>query len=137
ALSLVFNFVVTSLIAGRIYYLAWKHRNTVPIRHTRQYMKIIIVLIESGAIFCFAQVVFVMLWAIRSNAHWIGADPACRLYCIVPTLIIVRVGLGVHGKDDATNSIHERSTTREQRRSKIQNGDGIRALCFGYVWNRR
>ncbi|EPQ53223.1 hypothetical protein GLOTRDRAFT_16861, partial [Gloeophyllum trabeum ATCC 11539] len=95
ALSLVLNFVVTSLIAGRIYHLARKHKDIVPMRHTRQYMNIIIILIESGAVFCFAQVVFVTLWAIRSNAHWIGANPASQIYCIVPTLIIVRVGLGV------------------------------------------
>ncbi|KZT20116.1 hypothetical protein NEOLEDRAFT_893217 [Neolentinus lepideus HHB14362 ss-1] len=95
ALSLALNFIVTFLIAGRIYYLANQLRGVLPERRTRQYMNIVIITMESGAIFTFVQVVFVVLWGIHSNAHWIGANPASQIYCIVPTLIIVRVGLGV------------------------------------------
>ncbi|TFK53450.1 hypothetical protein OE88DRAFT_1733372 [Heliocybe sulcata] len=120
ALSLALNFIVTSLIAGRIYYLAKQHREGLPDRHAKQYMNITIIMIESGALFALVQVAFVILWAIHSDAHWIGANPASQIYCIVPTLIIVRVGLGV-STEQTTQGTRPMSTMRFGSRANATN----------------
>ncbi|EPQ56289.1 hypothetical protein GLOTRDRAFT_23918, partial [Gloeophyllum trabeum ATCC 11539] len=58
AISLALNILMTSLIAGRIYSLARQNRIALSARHTKQYMSIIGIILESGALFTAAQVVF-------------------------------------------------------------------------------
>lgn len=99
AVSLALNILMTSLIAGRIYSLARQNRIALSARHTKQYMSIIGIILESGALFTAAQVVFLAIWHQSTFHHATGADAitavmVAQVYCIVPTLIIVRVGSG-------------------------------------------
>ncbi|TFK53453.1 hypothetical protein OE88DRAFT_1733375 [Heliocybe sulcata] len=106
AISLALNILVTSLIAGRIYHLARQTRAVLPPRHAKQYMTIITIILESGALFTAAQVIFLAIWHQSIVNHATGADAitavmVAQIYCIVPTLIIVRVGSG-KAYDDTT-----------------------------------
>ncbi|KZT20119.1 hypothetical protein NEOLEDRAFT_1076408, partial [Neolentinus lepideus HHB14362 ss-1] len=91
AISLALNILMTSLIAGRIYVLARRNAAVLSSRHTKQYMTIVGIILESGALFTAAQVVFLAIWHLSKAGHCTAWH---FLRCIVPTLIIVRVGSG-------------------------------------------
>ncbi|KAG2362640.1 hypothetical protein BDR07DRAFT_1406526 [Suillus spraguei] len=52
-------------------------------------------IIESGALYLMAQLVFVVLFAIEHPAMGIVAVIATQIYGIAPTLIIIRVSMGI------------------------------------------
>ncbi|KAH0833224.1 hypothetical protein J3R83DRAFT_12284 [Lanmaoa asiatica] len=94
-LPLCTNVIVTSLIVYRI----WSTSRTVhdsPFHigegATRRAMML---LIESGALYLLFQFVFVVLFAVSNPAEAILAVMAVQIYGIAPTLIIIRVGLGI------------------------------------------
>jgi len=93
ALSLAVNFLTTSLIIGRIWYMA---RGTSITRRDRNDAVRIAtgVIIESGALFFMFQLLFVVLFAIQHPAQAVAIEMCIQIYGIAPTLIIVRIGLG-------------------------------------------
>ncbi|EPQ53878.1 hypothetical protein GLOTRDRAFT_19473, partial [Gloeophyllum trabeum ATCC 11539] len=93
-LSLGTNVLITLLLAGRIYYLAWKLHRGFPKSQRKKYMSTVGIIVESGALFLAAQVTLVAIFAVHSSAVWILINSVAQLYCIAPTLIIVRVGFG-------------------------------------------
>ncbi|EIN13037.1 hypothetical protein PUNSTDRAFT_131262 [Punctularia strigosozonata HHB-11173 SS5] len=100
AIPLCFNFIVTGLIIGRIW---WKGRSShgnigraggvVMLPPT--YLKAAtVVVIESGLVYLVVQFVLTVLFAINHPAQIMLADIATQIYGIAPTMIFVRVGLG-------------------------------------------
>jgi hypothetical protein len=79
-LSLCLNIVVTALIAGRIYYMIRRRVSALPQSQIRQYMGIVGIVVESGAIFCAGQIVFVTLWSLQSGAVTVVAHPMAQIY---------------------------------------------------------
>lgn len=91
-LSLATNLVTTSLIAYRIISTA---RRVPPCIDVRPYLGGLAVIVESAAIYTCALLTFLVVYLSRSNAQYIIFCALCPIIGIVPTLIIVRVGLGL------------------------------------------
>jgi hypothetical protein len=97
ALSLATNVVVTTLTAGRIWWICRQARTYLKTDVQRQYISSISILVESGVIYSVSVLIYLILGAIPSAS--IVQEPVMEMLAqvvgIVPTLIIVRVGLGV------------------------------------------
>ncbi|KAG8703271.1 hypothetical protein FRC08_002970 [Ceratobasidium sp. 394] len=91
-LSLATNILTTFLIAYRILTTA---RNAPGSVDVRPYLRGLAVIVESAAIYSIALVVYLILFLMSSNVQYIIFSSLCPLVGIVPTLIIVRVGLGL------------------------------------------
>ncbi|KAF8558178.1 hypothetical protein OG21DRAFT_1504555 [Imleria badia] len=107
-LPLCTNVVVTSLIVYRI----WSTSRAIPDSTfeigrgaTRRAMMLII---ESGALYLLFQLVFVILFAIGNPAEAILAVMAVQVYGIAPTLIIIRVGLGISSENTSGSVLSTR-----------------------------
>jgi len=97
ALTLATNVVVTVLTAGRIWWLCRKARNYLQTDLQRRYLSAISILVESGVAYSAVVLAYIVFGAFESTN--IMQEPIwevlAQLVGIVPTLIIVRVGMGV------------------------------------------
>ncbi|KAJ7836615.1 hypothetical protein B0H13DRAFT_1120689 [Mycena leptocephala] len=97
ALSLATNILVTTLTAGRIWWICRQARAYLKTDVQRRYVSCISILVESGVIYSASVLTYLILGAIPSVS--IVQEPVMQVLAqvvgIVPTLIIVRVGLGV------------------------------------------
>ncbi|KAF8520308.1 hypothetical protein JB92DRAFT_1911315 [Gautieria morchelliformis] len=111
AVPLAFNFIVTTLIIGRIWYLGRQrhnaHLNSGQTVFPRSYIwEAMIVIVESGGLYLLVQFVLMVLFAMNHPAQILVSDIATQVYGIAPTLIFVRVGLGnaVESADNTGNA---------------------------------
>ncbi|KAJ7213045.1 hypothetical protein GGX14DRAFT_446149 [Mycena pura] len=97
ALTLATNVIVTVLTAGRIWWLCRKAQNYLQTDLQRRYLSAISILVESGVAYSAAVLAYLIFGAFESTN--IMQEPIwealAQLVGIVPTLIIVRVGMGV------------------------------------------
>ncbi|KZV96417.1 hypothetical protein EXIGLDRAFT_765378 [Exidia glandulosa HHB12029] len=106
SLSLLFSVTVTTLLAYPIFKHI-KHLSAVlpETRHIQQYRATILILVESGAIIALAQVINLTVFEIQyRTGHFIWeliGLPLTQLYCIGPSMIITRVGLGLASDQQA------------------------------------
>ncbi|KIJ24744.1 hypothetical protein M422DRAFT_72321 [Sphaerobolus stellatus SS14] len=99
-LTLCTNFMCTSSIAGRIWFTTRKVKNY---SGNRSLMPIVIVLIESGALYAASCIALVISYLLGSNAQYIVVDGAFPIISIAFNMIIVRIALGIaHGGTIAT-----------------------------------
>ncbi|TFK39598.1 hypothetical protein BDQ12DRAFT_682076 [Crucibulum laeve] len=94
SLSVALNVLVTALIAGRLLY----HRRTISVlggEHTRQYLSLLAVFAESGAIYSITGLVYIPLYALHSNLIFVFAPLLEAASGIAPALILLRIALGV------------------------------------------
>ncbi|GAW07844.1 hypothetical protein LENED_009862 [Lentinula edodes] len=98
SMSLCLNFIVSALIVGRIWYITGLNRE---IKTDSAIRRASAIIIESGLLFLAAQLVFVVLFAIKHPAQAIVEPIATQIYGISPTLIIVR---GDFGKENQINN---------------------------------
>ncbi|KAJ6590666.1 hypothetical protein DFH09DRAFT_807559, partial [Mycena vulgaris] len=95
ALSLCLNFIVSSLIIGRIWWVTRDSHLQSVVPHSKTTVsRAMGILVESGLLFLAAQFVFVILFAIAHPAQAVVEPVATQIYGISPMLIIVRVGMG-------------------------------------------
>ncbi|EPQ61250.1 hypothetical protein GLOTRDRAFT_135769 [Gloeophyllum trabeum ATCC 11539] len=94
ACSLATNIVVTTLIAARIWWKSHQVRTTLGPQAGRSRSAANLV-IESGALFSASLLVWLIMHALLPNKYeYIAGAISSQMVGIVPTLIIVRVGLG-------------------------------------------
>ncbi|KAJ7478658.1 hypothetical protein B0H11DRAFT_1725913, partial [Mycena galericulata] len=114
-LSLTTNILVTSLIGQLIRIL----QQLLFLRcktHSHKYISAVAIIIESGAIYSLSLITLLTLYCLRTNAQYIAYDAHSQIMGIVPTLIIVRVGLGISTEDAATmQSAANKSLTNSTR----------------------
>ncbi|KAJ7149675.1 hypothetical protein C8R46DRAFT_1125747 [Mycena filopes] len=91
ALSIILNFMVSSLIVGRIW---WMSRGGVVPHSSNAIQQATGLIIESGLLFLAVQFVFVILFAIAHPAQAVVEPIATQVYVISPMLIVVRIGMG-------------------------------------------
>ncbi|KAJ3842169.1 hypothetical protein EV361DRAFT_938353 [Lentinula raphanica] len=103
AMSLCLNFIVSALIVGRIWYMTGLNRE---IKTDGAIRRASAIVIESGLLFLAAQLVFVVLFAIKHPAQAIVEPIATQIYGISPTLIIVRSKLFKEVLQDDRQSDH-------------------------------
>jgi len=94
SLSLCLNFIVSALIAGRIWSISRQNRLHGISHSDSAISRAIGIVVESGLLFLSAQFVFVVLFAIAHPALAVVEPMATQIYGISPTLVIVHVGMG-------------------------------------------
>ncbi|PIL23344.1 hypothetical protein GSI_14655 [Ganoderma sinense ZZ0214-1] len=95
SLPLCTNLMATTLIIARIW---WLSRGTVGegFRSARTISRsAIATIVESGALYLAVQLAYVVLLALEIPVDAIIAVMACQIYGIAPTLILIRVMLGI------------------------------------------
>ncbi|KAJ7160489.1 hypothetical protein C8R46DRAFT_370216 [Mycena filopes] len=97
ALSLATNILVTMLTAGRIWWILHEARSCLKSDMQKRYLSSLAILVESGVLYSATVLVFLILVTIAPTRI---STPAiyqilAQIMGIAPTLIIVRVGLGV------------------------------------------
>lgn len=103
-LPLATNVMVTSLIVYRIWLSSRIVKESpVDIAQGASHRAMMFI-IESGALYLVTQIVFVVLFAMQHPAEGIMAVIAAQVYGIAPTLIIIRVGLGI-SSEHTTNTV--------------------------------
>ncbi|KAJ7676618.1 hypothetical protein DFH06DRAFT_611642 [Mycena polygramma] len=94
----VTNLVLMVLTAGRIW---WVRRDALPAgaddRLRKCYSSIIVMILESGAVYCVGTILLIVTSPMAQ--YPLVEAVAVHLVNIVPTVIIVRVGLGQHTQD--------------------------------------
>ncbi|EIN13036.1 hypothetical protein PUNSTDRAFT_131261 [Punctularia strigosozonata HHB-11173 SS5] len=124
AIPLAFNFLVTSLIVGRIWWKGRQHRGNLRqsggIILSNGYLKdAMMVVVESGMLYLVVQLVLTVLFALNHPAQILLSDIATQVYGIAPTLIFVRVGLG-----DTTRTMLSSNYDNQRRRFLRSGGSG-------------
>ncbi|KAJ7354434.1 hypothetical protein DFH08DRAFT_854840 [Mycena albidolilacea] len=119
ALSLAINVLVTTLTAGRIWWICRKARSYLTTDVQRRSVASVSIIVESGVIYSVSVLMYLILGAIPSAV--IVQDPVVEMLAqvvgIVPTLIIVRVGLGVHVQS-VEKSVKTATNTSEESRAQ-------------------
>ncbi|THU98435.1 hypothetical protein K435DRAFT_964962 [Dendrothele bispora CBS 962.96] len=113
-LSLVTNVVVTVLIGCRIWYLSRQYAD-MNLPTTLKYRRILLIVVESGAVYSSALIIEITLYFLDNNAFYIIYDPIAQLTAIVPTTIIVLTSLGLTSNDLATQETKRASHALESR----------------------
>ncbi|KAJ7463308.1 hypothetical protein FB451DRAFT_464592 [Mycena latifolia] len=101
-LSIVTNFVLMALTAGRIWWIRRDACVLLESASVRRYNTVIAMILESGAIYCVTAIIYVIsvsLWGPYATSSNIIRGALPQIMNIAPTLIIVRVGLG-HSVED-------------------------------------
>ncbi|KAJ7492064.1 hypothetical protein FB451DRAFT_1165242 [Mycena latifolia] len=94
-LSVVINLLLVGLTAGRIWYTRRKARGFLQKDVLLKYNTATVMMLESGAILCAWVVAYVVVRSISPPTVWrIFRGGLAQMLNIVPTLIVVRVGLG-------------------------------------------
>ncbi|KAL0571795.1 hypothetical protein V5O48_010169 [Marasmius crinis-equi] len=78
-------------------------------RSATRYRRVLLLIIESGAIYSSAVLIEIILYFAPNNGFYIVYDPIAQLVSIVPTMIIILTTLGMTS-NDLTNQIQQ--TTR-------------------------
>ncbi|KAF9462266.1 hypothetical protein BDZ94DRAFT_733362 [Collybia nuda] len=109
-ITLATNIVLTLLSAGRIWWISRELWKTVGPGISKTYNAAIALIIESGAIYCasiIAYLVAIMGKSYNRSSYSLSADTVARAFFgiltqivgIIPTLIVVRMGLGITTED--------------------------------------
>ncbi|KAJ7121740.1 hypothetical protein C8R43DRAFT_1033357 [Mycena crocata] len=96
-LTLATNVLVTSLTAGRIWWICRQARATLQTDLQKRYVSRIAIIVESGVIYSAFVLSYLIIGAVSSSGALqnLVVEMLRQVVGIVPTLIIVRVGLGV------------------------------------------
>jgi len=117
-LSICFNVSITSLIAGRIW---WVGRSA---GKARSYTHIISAIVESAALYTVASIFTLALYSAQTNAGAIAESLSAPLSALVPMFIIVRVALGQSFQGTQASSVVPLSSTINfARRGPLKSAD--------------
>ncbi|KAJ7200326.1 hypothetical protein GGX14DRAFT_466645 [Mycena pura] len=110
ATSVFTTFILISLSAGRIWWLARKARDVLGQKITTRYNTVCVMILESGSLYCVGGIVYIIL-SLRLNNEpmtsafvWTNGAILGQLVGIAPTIIAVRVGLGLGKSIESVNS---------------------------------
>ncbi|KAG2342678.1 hypothetical protein BDR05DRAFT_339584 [Suillus weaverae] len=86
--------------------------------------RLMMLIIESGALYMVTQLIFVVLVAIRNSAEGVLSLARTQIYAIAFTLIIIHVGLGISSEQ----TMSAMTSTRVKFRSRRQDTTGLRSV---------
>lgn len=104
ALWLIFNLSTTGLIAFRVWNHSRNMRSVFANTSTAKYNRVISMVIESGAIYCFALAIFLILYTTGTQGQRVVFDALAQIAGIMPVLIIVRIALGLNPSNTMDSS---------------------------------
>jgi len=116
ALNLIVNISVTTMIAGRLWYMGSRVATAISQtgRSTRQnvYLPPMFTIVECGALFTASTVLMLALYLTNNIFTLSALNLATQLAALTPLLIIVRVGLGLtHGLPNTYKNMKNRMAT--------------------------
>ncbi|CCL98627.1 uncharacterized protein FIBRA_00629 [Fibroporia radiculosa] len=106
AVSLSTNVSVTAITAGRIWWVSYRGRKIASATSGARYTRVIILLLESGAMLAAMKIMEFILFEIAGtgiggdNALWIVLEAMPQAMGIMPTLIVLAVTSGYTRNDD-------------------------------------
>ncbi|KAH7881226.1 uncharacterized protein C8R40DRAFT_1157661 [Lentinula edodes] len=96
SLTISLNIIVTGLICGRLLYLRNEVNKILGPTHAKMYTSIIAILVESAALFTILGIVYVVVYARKSQTSIALVQVWGDFCAISPQLIILRIAMG-HG----------------------------------------
>ncbi|KAF8891393.1 hypothetical protein BD779DRAFT_1784783 [Infundibulicybe gibba] len=99
SLTIATQVSASALIAGRIWWISRQPASATHLAHRSR--PIIWMIIESGAIYTISTIILLILFDLKTQAGSIIADITLQIGAIIPTAIIVRVGLGLDREPSA------------------------------------
>ncbi|KXN85634.1 hypothetical protein AN958_10971 [Leucoagaricus sp. SymC.cos] len=115
--TLGLNSVVTSLMAGRIWWIARRTRGLVGPKLTKKYRMAIAVFIESGLLYSVYVILDVALHELLLDAGLV------QVVGLVPTLIIVQTGLSQDQSNTYTTTTNNLTTRKDETSMSLSNLD--------------
>jgi hypothetical protein len=94
-LSLLTNLLVTTLIASRIYWIGRRSNAVNGPGHSQKYNYTVAIVLESGALYLAPLVILLVLFSLNLVSAYIVYAALAQIMGLAPTIIIVRVGLGI------------------------------------------
>ncbi|TFK97090.1 hypothetical protein BDV98DRAFT_275205 [Pterulicium gracile] len=104
ALSLLTNISVTGLIASRIWWMSRGVETHLGRHHSQVYTRIIALVIESGSIYSLSLIVFIIAYSLNTHGQKIANDALAQVVGIMPTFIIIRIGLGLEAHHSSSGT---------------------------------
>ncbi|KAK7056663.1 hypothetical protein VNI00_002380 [Paramarasmius palmivorus] len=111
-LTFVTNVIVTSLIAMKIWRMARNTSTYLGRQHGLKYSRALVVIVESGALYSGSLLILLVLFTTNNEAQIILYSSVSQIVGIAPTLIIVRLGLGLTVRDNLTTVATSNSQQR-------------------------
>ncbi|KAL4066920.1 hypothetical protein V8B97DRAFT_1917119 [Scleroderma yunnanense] len=108
SLPLCTNILVTALIVYRIWYTSSTLPNSPQFVAQGASRRAMMLIIESGFIYLLIQLVYVILFAMEHPGQAIAGVMAVQIYGIAPTLILIRVGLGISSEHGSNTMVSTR-----------------------------
>ncbi|KAF8808532.1 hypothetical protein BYT27DRAFT_7210776 [Phlegmacium glaucopus] len=106
SLSLAVNAIFTGLLVFKIVKssLAFRRSGARNPLAKNDLLPLISILIESGVVLFVVELLWVVLFSLESNEFYLLGGPIAMTYGIIPTMIVVRVGMG-NPKNHQTSSL--------------------------------
>jgi len=123
-LPLCANIIVTILISGRIWYLSPRKNDDINSARipAGSGLAAINIVVESGMLYLAAQLTYVVLFTRQHPAQAIAALIAVQIYGIAPTLIVIRVSLGLSNLPSSRGSRSRTMSTMQPTTDHIRIG---------------
>ncbi|KAJ6560226.1 hypothetical protein B0H19DRAFT_1146849, partial [Mycena capillaripes] len=129
------NVVASSLAASRIWWISRRGSYILSRNSRRTYANLTAILVESGCIYPISIIVVLILFLLpgtSTQSVLISIAPVYHIVGISPTLIIVRVGLGV-SMDDVDKTITNISSGLGEHANRHAAGQPISTLFFNHT----
>jgi len=111
SLTISLNIIVTALICGRLLYLRRQVGNVLGQSYAKMYTSLVAILIESAALFTALGIVYVIVYARKSQSSIALVQVWGDFCAISPQLIILRVAMGQGWTKDTVGKLTSPSIT--------------------------
>ncbi|KAF8188116.1 hypothetical protein BJ912DRAFT_904192 [Pholiota molesta] len=123
--SVTINIIATALIAGRLLYQR-RLIKSLGGDHSQEYLSASAIFAESGALYSITGLVYIPLYGLDSPLIYVFAPLLEAASGIAPTLILIRIALGVA----VSRRTHTQISALKARRRKGRNSAELSALAF-------
>jgi hypothetical protein len=119
-ITMSLNIVCTGLLSFKIWHIQSK-LSRYSTRYNSHLLRVIPIIIESGAVYSVLLIILIILWATGNKAMFIFLNPTCTVIGIVFSSVITRIGSGVSYGDEHSDTT-SRSRTLTGSHDKDLNG---------------
>ncbi|KAF7342285.1 hypothetical protein MVEN_01816600 [Mycena venus] len=134
-MAAITNLVLLFLTAGRIWWIRRGARQIGTTGLEDRYSKVIAMIVESGAIYCIFTILLIVTYPMGFPFAVLQVI-AMHLVNIVPTLIIVRVGLGQHTQPTLRNLGGQATADRTNHPAHLQLGQVSKAQSWPVEYDK-
>ncbi|RDX44602.1 hypothetical protein OH76DRAFT_1093039 [Lentinus brumalis] len=139
-ISLAANIVVTALIAARIWYMTTRTRELLQVESTDRYSRVIMLIVESGALIAVAKIVEFTLFKMAPvdglhglNALYVVYEIMPQVTGLAPTVIVYAVNNGFTQKDDCYTTAANTKSTLVFNSTRTADSDGMATSAMEFA----